>query len=137
MNKSSIGNSADTNTLVAADGDKTLLLRFKMKQLADENEIALLSGFYWSAFFGKRDKIRSMIIDYKWSPFIRTRRMKRNVLTAAIIGKRDDIVEAILSRDFMSTPDNQYYIDSLYRGYDRQGRTPMHYAYLNNDDSII
>jgi hypothetical protein len=80
-------NSNDVNTLVAAEGEKTLILRFKMRQLKGENEIALLSGFYWSAFFGKREKIRSMILDYKWSPFIRTKRMKRNILTAAIIGK--------------------------------------------------
>jgi ankyrin repeat protein len=63
--------------------------------------------------------------------------MKRNVLTAAIIGKQDYIVQAILERNFYSLPNNEKYIDKLYRGYDKLNRTPMHYAYLNNDDSII
>jgi hypothetical protein len=69
-----------------------LLLYFKMKHLTNENEVYLLSGFYWSAYFGNREKVRDMIEKYKWSPFIRTQRMKRHVLTAAIIGKQDYIV---------------------------------------------
>lgn len=117
-------------------GERTFILKFKKKELDKEFEVPLCNAFYWSAYYGDKEKIRSMIVDYKWSPFIRAFN-KRNILTAAIMGKQDYVVERILTRDFYSTADKQYFIDNLYKGYDSVLRSPMHYAYLNNDDSII
>ena len=62
-----------------------------------------MRAFYWAAFYGLKKYVLQMIVDFKWSPFIKSFK-KRSVLSAAIYGQRKAICKMIIS-DFIYTHD--------------------------------
>jgi len=51
--------------------------------------------FYWAAFYGKKEILRIMIEDLKWSPFIKSFKL-RSVVSSAILGSQIDTVRFLV-----------------------------------------
>ena len=52
----------------------------------DRNKHALLTVFFWAAYFGNAKGVKYMIEVCRWSPMLRSYK-GRDILSAAIIGK--------------------------------------------------
>ena len=77
------------------DGRHVIKCRKVNKSELEEEEIKALRAFYWAAFYGLKKYVRHMIVDFKWSPFIKSWR-KRSILSAAIFGQRWRICKIIV-----------------------------------------
>ena len=65
-----------------------------LDQLSKEEQKEL-RAFYWASFFGIKKFIRLMIVERRWSPFIKSFK-KRSILAAAIIGGRSKTCRIII-----------------------------------------
>jgi hypothetical protein len=77
--------------------------------------------------------VRHCIDNYGWSPFMKSYK-GRNLLTAAILGKKKKIVEYLLSLEYKG---DEHELKLLYSGKDDSNRGPMHHAYMVGDPDII
>jgi hypothetical protein len=77
--------------------------------------------------------VRHCIDDFGWSPFMESYK-GRNLLSAAILGKKKKIVEYLLSLHYLGDANE---LKNLYRGKDHVNRGPMHHAYIIGDEDII
>lgn len=51
--------------------------------------------FYWAAFFGHKNYLKIMIEELRWSPFIKSFKL-RSIISGAILGSQVDTVRMLL-----------------------------------------
>ena len=51
--------------------------------------------FYWAAYYGRVDTLKIMVEFLKWSPFIKSFRL-RSIISAAILGDQVDAVRFLV-----------------------------------------
>lgn len=61
----------------------------------DADELVDVRVFYWAAFNGFNKYVRLMIVNRRWSPFIKSYR-NRSIISGAIWGSRVDTVRMIV-----------------------------------------
>jgi len=91
---------------------------------------------YWCAFYGRKSMLELMIINLRWSPFIKSFK-SQNCLTTAVRGKRFEVVNYIYS--FNYTGKNEEDIGEIkksLRNKDVLSNTAFHYAYAVDSKEI-
>jgi len=99
--------SVDSKSLVAKietglkncdDCDKQIItcVRIKKQDLTPD-EIIDSRVFYWSAFNGSNKMMRLMILQRKWSPFIKAFR-NRSIVSGAILGGNIETIRYLLTK---------------------------------------
>lgn len=61
------------------------------RQLKNDEERAELRIYYWAAYYGRGKSINAMIMQRKWSPFMKSFH-NQSILVAAIRGSRTKMV---------------------------------------------
>ena len=107
-----------------------------------------MRAFYWAAFYGLKKYVLQMIVDFKWSPFIKSFK-KRSVLSAAIFGQRKTICKIIIN-DYEYRP-NEKSLETVdgklekWRkskdifkifGKDEDDNNILHHTYINEMPSV-
>ena len=110
---------------------KNISLKFDLTQsesLVKNQEVeTMFRIMYWAAYLGKED-IVERIIRLGYSPFVRSYE-KKNGLMAAIDGKRINIVEKILSFNYIPVHTSRFEHSRL--SWDLYGNNALHLAYKN------
>ena len=54
-----------------------------------------MHNFYWAAYYGKQEFLKIMVEELRWSPFIKSFKL-RSVVSGAILGGKVDTVRMLL-----------------------------------------
>ena len=102
----------------------------KRKELS-EYELVDVSVFYWASFYGLNKYVRYMILNRKWSPFIKAYR-NRSIISGAIWGSKTETVRMMLANYKFEGFDQTGLIDfarSLFNK-DKDDNNCLHYCYM-------
>ena len=65
------------------------------RQDLNEQETIDMRVFYWAAYYGRIDTLKLMVEELKWSPFIKSFRL-RSIVSASIMGNQVDTVRFLV-----------------------------------------
>ena len=77
------------------DGKTIIKCRKTRRQQLSEKELVDCRVFYWAANLGLEEYVRLMILQRRWSPFIKSFE-ERSIVSGCIIGKQTELLQSIL-----------------------------------------
>ena len=113
------------------DGKTIIKCRKTTRKQLNEKELVDCRVFYWAANLGMDEYVRLMILQRRWSPFIKSFE-QRSIVSGCIIGKRTELLQSILGEYTYEGVDQESMLEIVNTFFtkDDSDNTSLHYAYM-------